>query len=628
MASSQPIEQKLDEECDKRLASSTISGHDDIRQPGLEDLGHDLFADYKTLSGRDQPLKDGCEVKFLFGGAGHNAIFLAYHLIQKGIKSEDMCLVDVAGGFGGTWYWNRYPGLTCDVEGYIYLPLLEETGYTPKQKYSCGHEIREQNERIAAQFGLRGMFCTRIESAEWNEDAARWVVRLTQQFGPDSKPEQLTVRCQFFLPCGGWFIAPKAPAMPGFDEFKKNVKVFHTARWDYSYTGGNEYNQELVHLKDKRVGIIGTGATGVGCIPEIAKWAKHLYVFQRTPSYCGPRPDFQTTPESWTEVAYKPGWQYERAENYNRFLTNDDSAEVDLVNDGWTHTRGFWSASGKRVIVTEENLEQVFDEMMKIDLVQAEKVRAHIAKEVRDPETAEKLKPWYPGWCKRPTFHNNYLQTYNRDNVTLVHTPEGVTSYTDKAVIANGQEYEVDCLILATGFSSTLYSFRNPMESLGISVTGRNGRNFISKWSGEDFGTLFGIATHDFPNLFFCSVSGSSISTNSSSLFHMTGNLRAHVISKALQQAKDPNKVIVEASKEAEDKWTAICEARSMFYKLVRTCTPGSIAGENATAKLLHATRGTDPEPRYAPFSGGILEYTERINEWIETSDLEGFEIQ
>ncbi|KAF1949120.1 putative monooxygenase [Byssothecium circinans] len=615
MASRQSIQQKYDEERDKRLASSTIGRYNDVRQPGLEDLGYDLFADYEALARRNQPLKDGSEVRFLFGGAGHNAIFSAYHLIQRGIKPEEMCLVDMAGGFGGTWYWNRYPGLTCDVEGYIYLPLLEETGYMPKHKYSSGHEIRGQNERIAAQLGLRGMFCTQIESADWDEDAARWVIRLTQHLGPGKKPEKLTVRCQFFLPCGGWFIAPKAPAMPGFDEFKENVKVFHTARWDYNYTGGDEYNQKLVHLRDKRVGIIGTGATGVGCIPELAKWAKHLYVFQRTPSYCGPRPDVATTPESWAKVACKPGWQYERSENYNGFLTND-SPEVDLVNDGWTDTRGFSGASGKRVVVTEENFDRIFDEMMKVDVVRAEKVRAHIAKEVRDPETAEKLKPWYPGWCKRPTFHNNYLQTYNRHNVTLVHTPEGVTSYTDKAVIANGEEYEVDCLVLATGFSSTLNSFRSPMESLGISVTGRNGRSFTEKWSGNDFGTLFGIATHDFPNVFFCSVSGSTISTNSSSLFHMTGNLRAHVISKALEQAENPDKVIIEATKEAENKWTDVCEARSMFYKL------------NAAARLLRATKGKDPELRYAPFSGGILEYTEQLNKWIETSNLEGFKIE
>ncbi|EMD90858.1 hypothetical protein COCHEDRAFT_1204028 [Bipolaris maydis C5] len=627
MTSYQSMQDKYNEERDKRLAASTIGNYNDIREPGLEDLSHDLFADYEALTSKDQPLKDGCEVKFLFGGAGHNAIFSAYHLIQGGIKPEEICLVDIAGGFGGTWYWNRYPGLTCDVEGYIYLPLLEETGYMPKHKYSYGHEIREQNERVAAQFGLRGMFCTQIESANWDEDAARWVIRLTQRLGPTKKPELLTVRCQFFLPCGGWFIAPKAPAMPGFDRFKENIKVFHTARWDYNYTGGNEYNQELVNLKDKRVGIIGTGATGVGCIPELAKWAKHLYVFQRTPSYCGPRPDSQTTPEAWAKVACKPGWQYERSENYNRFLTND-AAEVDLVSDGWTHSRGFSGASGRRLVVTAENSEQIFDEMMKIDLAQAEKVRAHIAREVKDPETAEKLKPWYPGWCKRPTFHNTYLQTYNRENVTLVHTPEGVTSYTDKAVIANGQEYEVDCLVLATGFSSTLYSFRSPMESLGIPVTGRNGRSFTSKWSGRDFGTLFGIATHDFPNLFFCSVSGSTISTNSSSLFYMTGNLRAHVICKAIQKSKNPDKVIVEASKEAEDKWTDECEARSMFYRLVRTCTPGYIADESAAARLLQGSKDTDLEPRYAPFSGGIIEYTERINKWMETGNLEGFDIE
>jgi cation diffusion facilitator CzcD-associated flavoprotein CzcO len=221
----------------------------------------------------------------------------------------------------------------CDVEGYIYLPLLEETGYVPKHKYSYGAEIRGQNERAAKHFGIQGQFCTKIESQTWDDDRKVWVVTMTRTLGENAEPERITVFAEFVIIAGGVLNVPKIPKLPGWQAFRKNVHVFHSARWDYDYTGGNQERPDLHNLKDKTVAIIGTGATSVQIVPELAKWAKRVYVIQRTPSYCGYRGNRLTDNEHFKALSKEQGWQSKRRLNFNAWVTgNPDGYGPNLVS--------------------------------------------------------------------------------------------------------------------------------------------------------------------------------------------------------------------------------------------------------------------------------------------------------
>ena len=231
--------------------------------------------------------------------------------------------IEKGGDFGGTWYWNRYPGAQCDIEAYIYLPLLEETGYIPKEKYSFAPEIMEHSQRIARKFDLyRGaLFQTQIKELRWNEAECRWIVTT-------NRDDRLCAR--YVIMSNGPLNRPKLPGIPGIDTFKGHT--FHTSRWDYNYTGGDTTGN-LHKLADKRVAIIGTGATAIQCVPHLGKAAKHLYVFQRTPSSVDERRNRPTDPE-WAK-SLNAGWQRARMENFNTLVTGGQ-AEVDLVSDGWT----------------------------------------------------------------------------------------------------------------------------------------------------------------------------------------------------------------------------------------------------------------------------------------------------
>ncbi|KXJ85578.1 hypothetical protein Micbo1qcDRAFT_99176, partial [Microdochium bolleyi] len=437
------LAEKYAQERLKRLRPDAAEQYTDVRAPDVHDLAADPWVDYETLAARSQPLTDGSSTKFLIVGGGHSGLLYAARLVEAGFSPADVVIVDTAGGFGGTWYWNRYPGLMCDVEGYCYLPMLEETGYTPKHKYSYGAEIRGQSERIAAKYGLKGMFCTKVDSQVWREDKGKWQVKMTQSLGHVRGPTKLTVDVQFLILTGGVLSVPKVPRAPGFAEFRAKHDIFHTARWNYALTGGSQEVPDMEKLRDKRVAIIGTGATAVQAIPHLAKWAKHLYVVQRTPSYCGPRGQKETTPQDWAEVvASGKGWQQRRFDNLNSHLSADPEP-VDLVDDGWSQNQGRAGLiGGAGWAVTPETIPQHVQKLLELDTPHAEKLRARVEETVKDPAVAQKLKAWYPGWCKRPTFNDDYLETFNRDNVTLVDTDgKGIRGYTERGIVVAGGEH-------------------------------------------------------------------------------------------------------------------------------------------------------------------------------------------
>src|SRR5579864_7457351 len=366
-------------------------------------------------------------VTFTFVGGGFAGLLTAARLKEAGVS--DVRIIDRAGGFGGTWYWNRYPGAQCDTASFVYMPLLEETGHMPTEKYAHAPEILEHCRRIGEQYGLydNALFHTEVTGLEWDDVRSAWVVKT-------SRGDNFTSR---YVGLGiGPLNVPKLPGIPGIESFCGHS--FHTSRWDYAYTGGDPSGAPLTNLKDKRVAIIGTGATAIQCVPHLAATAKQLYVFQRTPSSVDVRDNSPIDPQWFAGIA-KPGWQERWMEN---FAENQSFAfpEEDLVKDGWTDI-------GRRIRdrvlesgLSELTLENILAAFEQSDFEKMEEIRERVDSIVEDPATADKLKAWYRQLCKRPCFHDEYLQSFNFPNVQLVDTDgKGVERITPIGVVVDGE---------------------------------------------------------------------------------------------------------------------------------------------------------------------------------------------
>jgi len=522
------------------------------------DFSHYVDDPYVEPGFTRAPLHETLEALVIGGGFG--GLMAGAALRKAGVT--EMRIIEKGGDFGGTWYWNRYPGAQCDIEAYIYLPLLEETGFIPKEKYSFADEIRGHARRIGETYDLYkdALFQTEIRELRWIEEDKRW--RVTT-----SRDDVLMAR--YVVMSNGPLNRPKLPGVPGVDSYKGHS--FHTSRWDYAYTGGDSTGG-LTKLADKRVAIIGTGATAVQCVPHLGKHAKHLYVFQRTPSSVDVRGNKPTDPE-WVKTL-KPGWQMERMENFN-LLVSGGFADVDLVSDGWTDIiRNLGAIVAARV---DPNMSP--DEMGKMvelaDFKKMNQIRARVDSIVKDPKTAEALKPWYRQFCKRPTFNDDYLPTFNRDNVTLVDTRgQGVDRITGKGLVFDGVEYEVDCIIYATGFEvGTAYTRR-----AGFEVIGRDGVTLTDSW-GATPKTLHGFYSHGFPNCFHLGVVQNGFTANFPHMLREQTEHVADIVSRArMRQAS-----LIEPTAEAQSKWCETIVASALDNRDFRTsCTPGYYNGEGS----------------------------------------------
>ncbi len=488
----------------------------------------------------------------VFGG-GFSGLLTGARLREKGV--DDFLIVEKGADFGGTWYWNRYPGAACDTESYIYMPLLEETGYMPVAKYARAPELFEHSRRIGRHFNLyeKALFQTEAKDARWDEASARWIV--TTNRGD-------VLRARFIVVAGGLLHRPKLPGVPGVDTFKGHS--FHTSRWDYAYTGGDS-SGNLSGLKDKAVGIIGTGATAVQCVPHLGASAKELFVFQRTPSSVDVRNDRPTDPE-WAR-SLRPGWQKARIDNFSAVVSGEEFDE-DMVNDGWTDLIGNILLLARRKERAGEKVEDPQALMQVADYQKMERVRARVDQIVQDRATADALKPWYDQFCKRPCFHDDYLQTFNRPNVHLVDTDgKGVERITENGVVVAGREYKLDCLIYSTGFEvGTDYSRR-----LGMTITGRDGLTLTKKFeNGAE--TLHGVFSRGFPNMFLIQTAQGGYSANFQHMLAETAKHIAFVASEALNN----DLRTLEPEAEAEANWVKgivrMSEFRAPFLK---ECTPG-----------------------------------------------------
>ena len=621
------IPDKYIEERNKRIRPEGTAQYLHLNNK-YQHLNEDHWVDHAALNAKRSPLSDGDRCKFLMLGAGYGGLGYAARLIDAGFSANDMYFVDSAGGFGGTWYWNRYPGLMCDVESYTYMPFLEETGYMPKHKYSYGPELREHAERVAKHWKLENnaLFRTTVKSLEWDEGEKLWRVSLTQNRGPGEQPLDSTIRADFVVVVSGVFGPPQIPGAPGLADFKGHI--FHSSRWDYEYTGGSPEDQTMSNLKDKVVATIGTGATGIQVVPELAKWAKKLYVFQRTPSMVDTRDQRPTNPEEWkTKIASKKGWQRERQANFNSWVSNVPNGP-NVVDDGWTRLVTYRALIGTPGIIGFESFQQFAEDINKEDLTRTNRLRTRVEEVVKDKDTAEHLKAWYNTWCKRPCFHDDYLKAFNNPNVTLIDTDgKGIEGFTPAGIMSGGKEYPVDLLVLSTGYRTSTKT-NSPAERANISITGRNGLSLDDKWIKQGASTLHGLFTHDFPNLFFCGPLQAGTAAN---MVYNTDVLAEH-LTYILSEAKKKfgtDRILVEPGKWAEEIWAGEIMKRATKIGVIATCTPSYINREGELGNM--AGLGIEEMMkglRAATWGEGINDFERVLKEWRDKGTLEGLEIE
>jgi len=579
------LRKKYDEERDKRLKLRPEGRSQFIKMTGaFEHYAQDPYTEFEA---RDPKSED---VDVIVIGGGFAGMLAAVRLIEQGIGN--IRVFERGGDFGGTWYWNRYPGAACDVESYIYLPLLEEMGTMPSAKYVFAPEILEHSRQIARKYDLysRAYLQTRIEEARFDEASSRWIV--TSNRGD-------RVSAKFVILASGHYREPKLPGIPGIETFKQHS--FHTSRWDYDYTGGDAHSP-LANLKDKVVGIIGTGATAVQCVPHLARWSKHLYVFQRTPSSVDVRAN-RLTDQDWFK-SLKPGWHQERMENF--VLATRGLADKDLIQDGWTKFNKLVKELGKPDM-TAEDFEKV---VQTANYIIMEDVRARTSTVVKDHVTAEALKPWYDWLCKRPCYHDEYLQAFNEPNVTLVDTEgRGVERISEDAVFANGKEFKLDCLIYATGFELSPFEQGSP-----IPVIGRGGMTLSEKWK-DGATTMHGMHVHGFPNFMLSGTRQASWDNNFPFSQEIVATHIAQIISDATKRRIDE----IEVTADAEANWVRFHEEKSQrMLQVWRDCTPSYFNNEGTHDNSIL---------RNGNFGGSILEFRDILRQWRESGEFPGMNI-
>ncbi|HVN02704.1 MAG TPA: NAD(P)/FAD-dependent oxidoreductase [Caulobacteraceae bacterium] len=560
-------------------------------------LSHYLDDPYTPVAER-APKTD--HVTFAFVGGGFAGLVTGARLVEAGVT--DVRIVEKGGDFGGTWYWNRYPGAQCDTASMIYMPLLEETGHQPTEKYAHAPEILEQCQRIGRQFGLydNALFHTEVTDLAWDADRSRWIVRTNR--GDEFTADYIGLGT-------GPLHVPKLPGIPGIESFKGHS--FHTSRWDYDYTGGDPNGAPLAKLADKRVAIIGTGATAVQAVPHLAKACKALYVFQRTPSSVDVRANQPIDPVWFSGIA-TPGWQQRWLENFTANQAGG-TADEDLVQDGWTDLSRRIRSRIMTLPPEERSPQNMWAAWEDSDFEKMEEIRARVDSIVRDKPTAQHLKAWYRQLCKRPCFHDEYLQAFNEPGAHLIDTDgKGVERITEKGVVVAGREYEVDCIIYASGFEvGTEYKRR-----AGFEVTGRDGLKLSQKWA-EGMKSKHGIHVHGFPNLFFVQpTQGANLISNVPHNLTESGR----TIAMTIRHAQETGAKEIEVTKEAEDAWVALL--LTGFGRMIgmSDCTPGYYNNE-----------GQDPGPaaRLAVgYPAGPTAYFKYIDEWRSSGAFEGLEFR
>ncbi len=550
-----------------------------------------------------EPLTDDVTVAFI--GGGFAGLVTGARLKEAGV--EQVRLIEKGGDVGGTWYWNRYPGAQCDTHSFVYLPLLAETGHMPTEKYAHGPEILDHSRRIANHFGLYddAVLQTEVTDVRWDGEASRWVIAT-------DRGDRIRAR---FLGIGtGPLHRPKLPGIEGIADFGGHS--FHTSRWDYDYTGGDASGAPMDRLADKRVAVIGTGATAVQCVPHLARSAQELFVFQRTPSSVDVRANTPTDAEWFEREVLAPGWQQRWLDNFCTLQTGG-FAEVDLVHDGWTdiakrvRDRVFAAVQGG----AELSVDLVTQSFEDADFEKMDEIRARVDSVVRDDAVAEDLKAWYRQLCKRPCFHDEYLDAYNRPNVHLIDTDgRGVERITETGVVVAGMEHEVDCIVFASGFEVGTEHARRA----GFDVTGRDGVTLSQHWA-DGMRSLHGMHVHGFPNLF---VVGMAQGANLISNYPHNLTEAARNVAAVVAHAEEHDIAEVEVTAEAEQAWIdLLLSGAPGLFGGMSDCTPGYYNNEGRDT-------GERGRLNFVGYPGGPMAFFDLMARWRASESFEGLDLR
>lgn len=520
-------------------------------------------------------------------GAGFSGLYMLYRLRELGLATR---VFEAGGDVGGTWYWNRYPGARCDSESHVYCysfskELLQEWEWS--ERYPAQPEILRYLQHVADRFDLRRdiQFNTRVTAAAWDEERGLWEIRTD---------DGAVTTARFFITAVGCLSTAHIPEFPGLDSFRG--KWYHTGHWPH----------EKVDFTGQRVGLIGTGATGIQVLPEVAKEAAHVYVFQRTPNYAIPGRNRPLDPEFVREVKekYDEIWEAARRSLAGFAITPPDRSAMAVSPE--ERQRIFeeaWEKGGFGFLFTfnDLTLSQASNDAA------AEFIRAKIREIVKDPQVAERLAPYdHPFGTKRPPLEHGYYEAFNRDNVTLVDVRRApIVAVTPTGLRTAEAEYELDALIFATGFDAMTGSL------LRIDIRGRGGLPLREKWA-EGPRTYLGLATAGFPNLFM--ITGPQ---SPSVLSNMPVSIEQHVewIAGCIRYMLERDLQIIEAEVQAEENWvkhvTEVAE-QTLYPKANSWYVGANIPGK----------------PRiFYPYVGGVGTYRQICDDVAEKG-YEGFTLK
>jgi cation diffusion facilitator CzcD-associated flavoprotein CzcO len=546
------IEKKFGEERDLRLnyrpegKSQFITDLED--DADLARYETDPFAEELT---ERAPYTDHVEVLCI--GGGFSALLTAARLREKGVES--IRIVERGADVGGTWYWNRYPGIACDTPSYDYIPLLDEMGKVPPNYYAKGPEIYAHCQEIAKKYDLYklAVFQTTVNSTVWDEKKKVWRV------GTD-RGDKMTAR--FVVVANGTLSQPKLSNIEGMKKFKGHS--FHTSRFDYEYTG-----QDLSNLKDKVVGIIGTGASAVQIIPRVGAASKEFYVFQRTPSAIDVRDDYETDKE-WA-ANLQPGWQRERR---------------------MTHMRGPQRSQEELIELSKLPRDEKIRRQKNLNIEHMMRIHRRVDEIVKDKKTAEALKPWYMHRCKRPTYDDVYLPAFNLPHVHLVHTNgKGITEINEDGVVFEGKTYKLDCLIYATGFVVQKTGIYNDIRGVG-------GLELNDKYR-DGMRTVFGVHSSGYPNLFIMGGYQASFQFNLTFMLQTQADHIAQCVAYTREKGHD----YIDAAPDVEQWWVDEVIKNRGRTNRNKECTPGYYNFE-----------GEDQKRQDGNYNGTFLQYYEHMS--------------
>jgi cyclohexanone monooxygenase len=517
-------------------------------------------------------------------GAGFSGLYMLYRLRELGLSTR---VYEAGAGVGGTWYWNRYPGARCDSPSvhysYSFSPELEQE-WEWTEKYPRQPEILRYLNHVADRFGLRRdiQLYTRVLSVIYDEGSNLWMIKTDQG-------DQVTTR--YCITAVGCLSTPNTPKFPGFASFQG--QVYHTGQWPH----------EGVDFSGKRVGVIGTGSTGIQVIPQIARQAAHVTVFQRTPNYSLPARNRPLTPEEKASIKanYRQLRQTDRESAAGFTITRNEQSALEVTaEERQKKFEEVWAIGGFQVLASFADI----GINLESNTYMADFVRAKIGETVHNPEVARLLMPHdHPIGTKRICIDTGYYETYNRENVSLVDVRTSpIEEITPTGLRTKDAEYELDAIVCATGFDAMTGALFN------MEIRGKDGQLLKEKWA-DGPRTYLGVMTAGFPNLFIITGPGSP-----SVLSNMTVSIEQHVewIGDCIQYMREHHCSSIEPEIEAENAWVAHVNEVASFTLFPRANS--WYLGANIPGK-----------PRvFMPYVGGVGNYRIKCQE-VADKGYEGF---